>query len=172
MSGRISGGGSGTRDPDGATPATATATGVEHEVVPEVGVDESFQVETHGINPIPVSDRHGSRRELFWVWMGSNIIFTYVIFGAILLSFGVSLTGAFTAVLVGNLLYFPGRPRGHRRTVDRYRDLGHLPGTLRGTWGHPIHCAGMAERRRLITPATSGRVPRTGRSCCGRQPAP
>jgi nucleobase:cation symporter-1, NCS1 family len=104
-------GGSGTSEPRGPIGgASAGAVGdpapLEHEVVPQIGVDESFQVETHGINPIPVGDRHGSPRELFWVWMGSNIIFTYVIFGAILVSFGVSLTGAFAAVVVGNLLYF------------------------------------------------------------------
>jgi len=90
-------------DPAGDRALVAAA---DHVPVPAVGVDAAFQVETRGIDPIPLADRHGSPRELFWVWMGSNIIFTYVIFGAIILSFGISFTSALLAVAVGNLLYF------------------------------------------------------------------
>lgn len=55
-----------------------------------VATDETFHIETHGIDYIPLADRHGRARELFWVWMGSNIIFTYIIIGAALASYGVS----------------------------------------------------------------------------------
>ncbi|MFD0515273.1 hypothetical protein ACFQ0Q_42795 [Streptomyces aureus] len=50
--------------------------------------DEVFQVETHGIDPIPDSERHGGAKDLFWLWFGSNLTFTYVINGALAVSFG------------------------------------------------------------------------------------
>ena len=45
--------------------------------------DRAFAIETHGIDAIPASDRHGSPRELFSVWFAANVIFNYVISGAI-----------------------------------------------------------------------------------------
>lgn len=128
--------GSVERSPQGV-PDTAAAASAEHVPVPAVGVDAAFQVETRGIDLIPLEDRHGSPRELFWVWMGSNIIFTYVIFGAIILSFGLSFTAALLAVAVGNLFYFlvglggvPGPSTGTATLVvsrASFGPLGALP---------------------------------------------
>ena len=55
-----------------------------------VAADDVFSVEQHGINPIPLRDRHGHPRELFWLWIGANLIFTYIIYGALALNFGAS----------------------------------------------------------------------------------
>jgi purine-cytosine permease-like protein len=70
-----------------------------------VEADEVFSVEQHGMNPIPLSDRHGHPKELFWLWMGANLIFTYIIYGALAVSFGVSFWGAVAALVLGNLLF-------------------------------------------------------------------
>ncbi|MGA4845045.1 purine-cytosine permease family protein [Streptomyces sp. G5(2025)] len=68
--------------------------------------DEVFRVETHGIDPIPEADRHGSAKDLFWLWFGSNLTFTYVINGALAVSFGLSFWQAVTVVVIGGLSFF------------------------------------------------------------------
>ncbi|MEU1120999.1 MULTISPECIES: cytosine permease [unclassified Streptomyces] len=68
--------------------------------------DEVFRVETHGIDPIPAADRHGSAKDLFWLWFGSNLTFTYVINGALAVSFGLSFWQATAVVVIGGLSFF------------------------------------------------------------------
>ncbi|MFB7090552.1 purine-cytosine permease family protein [Streptomyces sp. NPDC056296] len=68
--------------------------------------DQVFQVEKHGIDPIPVEERHGSARDLFWLWFGSNLTFTYVINGALAVAFGLSFWQATAVVVAGGLLFF------------------------------------------------------------------
>ncbi|WP_299541372.1 cytosine permease [uncultured Streptomyces sp.] len=67
--------------------------------------DEVFQVEQHGIDPIPDEERHGGPRDLFWLWFGSNLTFTYVINGALAVSFGLSFWQAVLAVVAGGLTF-------------------------------------------------------------------
>ena len=69
------------------------------------GTDTAFQVEQHGIDPIPLTDRHGHPRELFSVWFAANLIFTYVILGALVIGFGLGFWAAVAAVVVGHLFY-------------------------------------------------------------------
>ncbi|MFJ8666371.1 purine-cytosine permease family protein [Streptomyces sp. NPDC093600] len=71
-----------------------------------VGRDEVFQVEGHGIDPIPDTERHGSAKDLFWLWFGSNLTFTYVINGALAVAFGLSFWQATAVVVIGGLLFF------------------------------------------------------------------
>ncbi|NDZ78045.1 cytosine or purine or uracil or thiamine or allantoin permease [Streptomyces sp. SID10853] len=71
-----------------------------------VSSDEVFQVETHGIDPIPDEERHGSAKDLFWLWFGSNLTFTYVINGALAVSFGLSFWQATAVVVLGGLTFF------------------------------------------------------------------
>ncbi|MGW6056977.1 purine-cytosine permease family protein [Streptomyces sp. NPDC055189] len=68
--------------------------------------DEVFRVETHGIDPIPEEDRHGSAKDLFWLWFGSNLTFTYVINGALAVGFGLSFWQATAVVVIGGLAFF------------------------------------------------------------------
>ncbi|MBT2510351.1 cytosine permease [Streptomyces sp. ISL-98] len=68
--------------------------------------DEVFRVETHGIDPIPDEERHGSAKDLFWLWFGSNLTFTYVINGALAVAFGLSFWQATAVVVVGGLAFF------------------------------------------------------------------
>jgi NCS1 family nucleobase:cation symporter-1 len=67
--------------------------------------DHTFSIETHGIDVIPPTDRHGSARELFWVWFAANVIFNYVIIGAIIVGFGLNFWEATLAVLIGSAFY-------------------------------------------------------------------
>ncbi|MER6345015.1 purine-cytosine permease family protein [Streptomyces sp. NPDC001595] len=71
-----------------------------------VASDEVFRVETHGVDTIPDEDRHGSPRDLFWLWFGSNLTFTYVINGALAVAFGLSFWQATAVVAVGGLAFF------------------------------------------------------------------
>ncbi|WP_405774794.1 purine-cytosine permease family protein [Streptomyces sp. NBC_00859] len=84
--------------PPGAAAPGAGGTGVTS--------DEVFRVETHGIDPIPDEDRHGSARDLFWLWFGSNLTFTYVINGALAVGFGLSFWQATATVVIGGLTFF------------------------------------------------------------------
>ncbi|MFJ9808923.1 purine-cytosine permease family protein [Streptomyces sp. NPDC101158] len=81
-----------------------------HETAPATagtaGRDEVFQVEGHGIDPIPDSERHGGAKDLFWLWFGSNLTFTYVINGALAVSFGLSFWQATGVVVLGGLSFF------------------------------------------------------------------
>ncbi|MDI2126419.1 cytosine permease [Yinghuangia seranimata] len=81
-----------------ATPATPVAAAP--------GSDELFQVETHGIDPIPDAERHGGAKDLFWLWFGSNLTFTYVINGTLAVAFGLSFWAATAVVVLGGLAFF------------------------------------------------------------------
>ncbi|MER5252586.1 cytosine permease [Streptomyces sp. NPDC002855] len=95
-------------DTAGTTAATTatTATGTGPGISTGVTSDEVFRVETHGIDPIPDEDRHGSAKDLFWLWFGSNLTFTYVINGALAVSFGLSFWQATAVVVIGGLSFF------------------------------------------------------------------
>jgi nucleobase:cation symporter-1, NCS1 family len=71
-----------------------------------IAADQVFQVEKHGIDPIPDEERHGSAKDLFWLWFGSNLTFTYVINGALAVAFGLSFWQATAVVVVGGLSFF------------------------------------------------------------------
>ncbi|WP_158904808.1 cytosine permease [Burkholderia sp. L27(2015)] len=69
-----------------------------------VDADKAWRVEQHAIDPIPITDRHGTPAELFKMWIGVNINYVVVVTGALALSQGLSLWQALMAILVGNLL--------------------------------------------------------------------
>ncbi|MFE5632204.1 purine-cytosine permease family protein [Streptomyces sp. NPDC056463] len=79
---------------------------LHQERTADAGRDEVFQVEGHGIDPIPDAERHGGAKDLFWLWFGSNLTFTYVINGALAVAFGLSFWQATAAVVVGGLSFF------------------------------------------------------------------
>ncbi|MFI9743112.1 purine-cytosine permease family protein [Streptomyces sp. NPDC052494] len=79
---------------------------IGHETAPvTTGRDEVFQVEEHGIDPIPDAERHGSAKDVFWLWFGSNLTFTYVINGALAVAFGLSFWQATAVVVLGGLSF-------------------------------------------------------------------
>lgn len=60
-----------------------------------------WQVETNGINPISATARHGSAHDLFWVWFAGNLSFTYVVIGAVVWSYGLSLWQSLLVLAIG-----------------------------------------------------------------------
>jgi purine-cytosine permease-like protein len=69
--------------------------------------DRVWSIETHGIDPIPESDRHGTPVELFWIWCAANISILGVTYGAFLVVFySLNLPQAVLAAAVGTVLSF------------------------------------------------------------------
>lgn len=64
-----------------------------------------FHVESRGIDYIPLKERWGRPRDLCGLWAGSSIQFEYLVYGAVLMTFGVTFTQAVILILVGNLSY-------------------------------------------------------------------
>ncbi|HEX3795177.1 MAG TPA: cytosine permease [Acidimicrobiales bacterium] len=69
-------------------------------------MDEAGHVEVKGIDFIDPDERHGRPRELFTLWFTSNLSYLYILFGGLLILFGLTLVQAIAVVLIGNLLYF------------------------------------------------------------------
>ena len=69
-----------------------------------VEADKVGSIEQHGIDPIPISDRHGSPFELFKLWVGANVNYVVIVTGAFALSVGVTFFQAITAIIIGNLI--------------------------------------------------------------------
>ncbi len=63
-------------------------------------------IETNGINVIDESERKGSSAGLFWPWTASNISVLAVSYGSFVLSFGIGLTQAIVATVVGTVASF------------------------------------------------------------------
>ncbi|RFU19402.1 purine-cytosine permease family protein [Geodermatophilus marinus] len=70
-----------------------------------VGDNRAFAVEQHGIDHIPETSRNATPREIFSTWFGANVIFTYIVIGAIVGSLGMPLWQSLGVVVLGNLLY-------------------------------------------------------------------
>lgn len=101
-------------------------------ILPEVAgvVERAFSPESSGIEPTLPEQRTGQALRLFWLWFAANSTVLSVVFGAMLLSLGMSLRQAIVAVLAGVALSF-------------------LPvglGTLAGKWnGQPTMVASRAS---------------------------
>lgn len=74
---------------------------LDHEYV---AADKVGAVERHGIDPIPIADRHGSPFELFKLWVGANVNYVVIVTGAFALSVGVTFSQAIIAIIIGNLI--------------------------------------------------------------------
>jgi nucleobase:cation symporter-1, NCS1 family len=66
--------------------------------------DEFLKVETHGIEPIPSSERKGSPRDVAWLWVAAFANFVSLITGGLLVTFGLGVFEAILAVGVGCVL--------------------------------------------------------------------
>src|SRR4051794_14845248 len=102
--------------------------------------NRAFEVEQHGIDHIPDSDRRGRPFDLFWIWFGSNVVFTYVIDGALIVGFGLGFWEALAVTLIGNVFWvlvglcsIPGARAGTATLVvsrSSFGILGNLPGAF------------------------------------------
>jgi nucleobase:cation symporter-1, NCS1 family len=67
-------------------------------------VDEPV-FEQRGIDYIPLSERRGTPIDLFWMWAGALFNVEYVVYGALIISFGLSFWQAALVIVIGNLSY-------------------------------------------------------------------
>ena len=63
-------------------------------------------IEANGINIIDESERKGTPAQLFWPWCASNVSVLAVSYGSFVLGFGLSLTQALVASVLGAVLSF------------------------------------------------------------------
>lgn len=73
------------------------------EVDREVTADRAGHIETHGLESIPESDRHGRPSSLFWVWMSANVGYLYFVVGGVLMLLGLPIWEALAITVIGNL---------------------------------------------------------------------
>ena len=66
--------------------------------------DEFLKVETHGIEPIPPSQRKGVPRDVAWLWVAAFANFVSLITGALLITFGLGVGESIVAVALGSVL--------------------------------------------------------------------
>jgi purine-cytosine permease-like protein len=66
---------------------------------------EAFRVEQRGIDFIPEDERWATPRDLFGMWAGASVQFEYLVYGAVLMTFGFTFGQALLLILVGNLSY-------------------------------------------------------------------
>jgi nucleobase:cation symporter-1, NCS1 family len=70
-------------------------TAVEMELI-----NEEFQIETHGIDIIPESQRGGTPRRLFWIWLGGTFYVNGLVVGGLLPYLGLNLWESLTCILL------------------------------------------------------------------------
>jgi len=69
-------------------------------------VANTLEVEQHGLNVIPESERHGKPKDQFWPWAASNVSIFGISMAAWILGFGLSFGEAVVAGLVGIVFSF------------------------------------------------------------------
>src|SRR5208282_1940211 len=65
----------------------------------------AFKLEERGIELIPDSNRAMRPSGLFWMWAGAIWNVEFLVYGALIVSFGLSFWQAVLAIIVGNLAY-------------------------------------------------------------------
>src|SRR3954452_6028099 len=86
----------------GSTSPAGAAMSVAEPAVASPGLG----IEANGINVIDESERKGVPAQLFWPWCASNVSVLAVSYGSFVLGFGLSLTQAIVASVVGAVLSF------------------------------------------------------------------
>jgi nucleobase:cation symporter-1, NCS1 family len=67
--------------------------------------EQAARLEVNTIQPIPVDARHGTARDLFSVWFGSNLMLLTIVTGALAVTvFALPFSWAILALIVGNLV--------------------------------------------------------------------
>ena len=68
-------------------------------------VSDEPAFEARGIEYIPLAERRGRPRDLMWMWAGALFNVEYVVYGALIVSFGLAFWQAALVVVIGNLSY-------------------------------------------------------------------
>jgi purine-cytosine permease-like protein len=80
-----------------------TATLESPSAQPDVAA--AFRVERHGIDLIPEQERWARPRDLAGLWAGASLQVEYVVYGAILMTFGFTFAQAVSLIVIGNLSF-------------------------------------------------------------------
>jgi len=67
--------------------------------------DTAFKVEQRGISYVPDDERWARPRDLCGMWAGASFQFEYLVYGAVLMTFGFTFAQAAFLIVVGNLSY-------------------------------------------------------------------
>ncbi|MBV9817165.1 MAG: cytosine permease [Solirubrobacterales bacterium] len=97
------------------------------------GVADEPAFERRGIDYIPDTERRGGPVDLMWMWAGALFNVEYVVYGALIISFGLAFWQAALVIIVGNLSYL-------------VTGVGSLPGPAAGTGVFTITRAPFGER--------------------------
>ena len=65
----------------------------------------AFKIEQRGIDLIPDAERKMTPAGLFWLWSGAVFNVEYLFYGTLIMTFGLTVTQAILAIIVGNLFY-------------------------------------------------------------------
>lgn len=65
----------------------------------------AFKLEQRGIELIPPSERPMKPAGLFWMWAGAIWNVEFLVYGALIMSFGLTFWQAVAAILIGNVFY-------------------------------------------------------------------
>jgi NCS1 family nucleobase:cation symporter-1 len=66
------------------------------------GGDKFGHIEVRGIDYVPDAERHGTARELFYVFMAPNILYLDIILGGALIKLGLGIWPAIAIIIAGN----------------------------------------------------------------------
>ncbi|MFZ0089691.1 MAG: cytosine permease [Solirubrobacteraceae bacterium] len=72
---------------------------------PGRGVEDEPVFESRGIDYIPIAQRRGRPVDLLWMWAGALFNVEYVVYGALIITFGLTFWQAALVIVVGNLSY-------------------------------------------------------------------
>src|ERR1700736_783594 len=65
----------------------------------------AFKIEQRGIDLIPDAERKMTPAGLFWLWSGAVFNVEFFYYGTLIMTFGLTVTQAIIAIVVGNLFY-------------------------------------------------------------------
>ena len=68
---------------------TAGGSASSAETLPSDTADKPFKIEQRGISIVGQQERHGRARDLFWMWLGSNLNVFYPVNGALVIYLGL-----------------------------------------------------------------------------------
>ena len=67
--------------------------------------EQATRLETHTIQPIPIDARHGTARDLFSIWFGTNLMLLTIVTGGLAVTvFALPFGWAVIALVLGNLV--------------------------------------------------------------------
>lgn len=105
----------------------------------EINRNETWRVESTGIDRVSDTEQTGKPIELFWIWSAANIGILGVVYGAIIVAFGLSFIQSILAALVGVASFalvgytsFAGK-RGRTSTLTLSRVIFGLKGNIAPT---------------------------------------